>query len=295
MNHYAIKLCAFLILTYGSTRSQAIAADLTLPVAGKVTIEFIFSDASFSNTLSLVTPTASIAISGCALVPMSAFPGTPLSSAKVSQRGCRVTLDSVPGGDIQGFAAGTVFNFRLCADDNTDGQCDNVWSSNPAGNSDGKEHVITRQIGSSGKVFQMAWEDKPGLGDADFNDFIATIRLDADTDGDGLWDDWETTGIDTNGDGVIDLVLPGANPLHKDVYVEIDYMDCAVSGGDCATADTHSHRPKAPAIAAVVAAFANANVSNPDGTERRRTACRHQQFSQAPERLDHQRSLFSRW
>ena len=183
----------------------------------------------------------------------------------MSQRGCRVTLDSVPGGDIQGFAAGTVFNFRLCADNNTDGQCDNVSSSNPAGNSDGKEHVITRQIGSSGKVFQMAWEDKPGLGDADFNDFIATIRLDADTDGDGLWDDWETTGIDTNGDGVIDLVLPGANPLHKDVYVEIDYMDCAVSGGDCATADTHSHRPKAPAIAAVVAAFANANVSNPDG------------------------------
>ena len=35
MNHYAIKLCAFLILTYGSTRSQAIAADLTLPVAEK--------------------------------------------------------------------------------------------------------------------------------------------------------------------------------------------------------------------------------------------------------------------
>ena len=123
----------------------------------------------------------------------------------------------------------------------------------------------TTQIGASGRVFQMAWEDEPGLGDADFNDFIATIRLDADTDGDGLWDDWETTGIDTNGDGVIDLVLPGANPLHKDVYVEIDYMDCAVSGGDCATADTHSHRPKAPAIAAVVAAFANANVSNPDG------------------------------
>ena len=63
----------------------------------------------------------------------------------------------------------------------------------------------TTQIGASGRVFQMAWEDEPNLGDADFNDFIATIRIDADTDGDGLWDDWETSGIDTNGDGVIDL------------------------------------------------------------------------------------------
>ena len=97
MNHYAIKLCAFLILTYGSTRSQAIAADLTLPVAGKVTIEFIFSDASFSNTLSLVTPTASIAISGCALrAHVRVFQAHALSSAKVSQRGCRITLDWFP-------------------------------------------------------------------------------------------------------------------------------------------------------------------------------------------------------
>jgi len=51
--------------------------------------------------------------------------------------------------------------------------------------------VKTTAIGSSGNVFQMAWEDEPNLGDADFNDFIATVRVDADSDGDGLWDDWE--------------------------------------------------------------------------------------------------------
>src|SRR5262249_14670461 len=86
--------------------------------------------------------------------------------------------------------------------------------------------------------------------------------------GDGLWDDWEMFGIDTNGDGIIDLDLPslGANPMHKDIFLEIDYMDCALAGGDCAQGDTHSHRPKAAAIAAVVQAFANAPVANPDGT-----------------------------
>ncbi len=266
MKYLAPETCVFLALACSSQFYSAHAEDLTLPVGGKVTIEFVFSDASFSNTLSLVMPTATIALSGCKLVPVSAFPGMSLSSAKASQRGCRITLDADGGtGGIQGFAAGTVFSFRLCADNNGDGNCDNVWSSNSSSNSDGKEHVRTRTIGASNKVVQMEWEDQADLGDNDFNDFVVTVRVDADTDGDGLWDDWETTGIDSNGDGTIDFTLPGANPNHKDLFVEVDYMDCAVAGGDCAAGDTHSHRPKTAAINAVVAAFANANVSNPDG------------------------------
>ena len=100
----------------------------------------------------------------------------------------------------------------------------------------------------------------------DFNDLIAVLRVDADSDGDGLWDDWEQFGIDANGDGVIDLNLPGlgANPQHKDIFLEIDFMDCAVAGSDCAVGDTHSHRPKAAAVAAAVQTFANAPVANPD-------------------------------
>jgi hypothetical protein len=45
-----------------------------------------------------------------------------------------------------------------------------------------------------------------------------------DTDGDGLFDVWETQGIDADCDGVIDFVLPGANPNRKDLYVEVDAM-----------------------------------------------------------------------
>ncbi|MBO9704447.1 MAG: hypothetical protein J7474_02875, partial [Arthrobacter sp.] len=47
-----------------------------------------------------------------------------------------------------------------------------------------------------------------------------------DSDGDGLPDAWETNGVDTNGDGVIDLDLPalGADPHRADLFVELDYM-----------------------------------------------------------------------
>jgi hypothetical protein len=84
-----------------------------------------------------------------------------------------------------------------------------------------------------------------------------------DDDGDGLCDNWETTGIDWDGDGQIDLRLYDVNkdgtiqsseqadPRHKDVYVEIDWMA--------------QHQPDAKALAQVVASYAAAPVSNPDG------------------------------
>jgi hypothetical protein len=58
----------------------------------------------------------------------------------------------------------------------------------------------------------------------------------ADNDGDALCDNWETDGIDADGDGLVDLVLhdengdgvvdPGeaADPNVKDVFVEVDFM-----------------------------------------------------------------------
>jgi len=105
-----------------------------------------------------------------------------------------------------------------------------------------------------------------------FGDGVAVGRtptnLDLDSDGDGLLDSWETNGIDWDGDGCVDLDLPalGASPLHKDIFVEIDAMDCTVAGGDCVAGDTHGHMPTAATLAPVVTAFAAAPVSNPDGT-----------------------------
>ncbi len=48
-----------------------------------------------------------------------------------------------------------------------------------------------------------------------------------DSDGDGLPDDWEINGVDTNHDGVIDLNLSaiGADPNVPDIFIEADWME----------------------------------------------------------------------
>ncbi len=52
------------------------------------------------------------------------------------------------------------------------------------------------------------------------------VDLRKDSDGDGLYDHWETEGIPYfDQDGVVQrYILPGANPLRKDIFVEVDAM-----------------------------------------------------------------------
>jgi uncharacterized membrane protein len=52
------------------------------------------------------------------------------------------------------------------------------------------------------------------------------VNLDPDTDGDGLRDSWEMIGIPYKDDsgGIHRYELPGANPMHKNLYVEVDAM-----------------------------------------------------------------------
>lgn len=90
-----------------------------------------------------------------------------------------------------------------------------------------------------------------GIGDSDGDGSV-------DDDGDSLCDNWETDGLDVNGDGIAELDLPslGADPEHRDLFVEVDFMEDA----------THNARPSADALQAVEQAFADAPVTNPDGT-----------------------------
>ena len=79
--------------------------------------------------------------------------------------------------------------------------------------------------------------------------------IDRDSDGDGLLDSWETTGIryeDTNG-VTQHFLLPGADPMHKDLYVELDAMT-----GMSFPAESVTH---------LETAFAAAPVTNPDGVD----------------------------
>lgn len=99
-----------------------------------------------------------------------------------------------------------------------------------------------------------------------------------DTDGDGIFDIWETSGIDIDNDGEPDLRADALgtdyagtpivlDPNRKDILVELDWFDCAEMGGDCTAGDTHTHEPRSAALDRVVAAFNDAPVPNPNGAE----------------------------
>ena len=74
-----------------------------------------------------------------------------------------------------------------------------------------------------------------------------------DSDGDGISDIVEINGYDADGDGrpEVDYKKMGANPYHKDVFVEMDYMP-----GELASEEE---------LDRIVQSFADLNVTNPDG------------------------------
>jgi hypothetical protein len=87
---------------------------------------------------------------------------------------------------------------------------------------------------------------------------LGTDPLDADTDRDNLKDGWETMGLVPAVLGTVwaqDVTIPGANPLRKDVYVEVDWMRGA----------THTHEFRRAGRDRVEDAFTRAPVSNASG------------------------------
>lgn len=99
---------------------------------------------------------------------------------------------------------------------------------------------------------------------------ISTASGTGDADGDFLLDGWERNGYNADGDGTIDVNLPamGASPSRKDLFIELDCLADAVH--------THCPLPAVPGspgvpgtpsvLQIVVQSFANAPVSNVDGT-----------------------------
>lgn len=85
----------------------------------------------------------------------------------------------------------------------------------------------------------VTWPANSSVGDGDFEhpfeggekgelffDVQVPSLVGPDSDGDGLLDEWETSGLDIDRDGSVELDLPalGADPNHKDLFVEIDSM-----------------------------------------------------------------------
>jgi hypothetical protein len=91
----------------------------------------------------------------------------------------------------------------------------------------------------------------------------ATIAPDlADQDGDGLLDAWEQSGIDLDCDAsngiALDLPAMGANPNHKDLFLEVDWLpEAALSRASVlAIRDAFARAPKD-----------SGGVANPDGKD----------------------------
>ena len=95
--------------------------------------------------------------------------------------------------------------------------------------------------------------------------------INRDSDGDGLLDSWERRGYDHDGDGIVDVPIHrlGANPMRKDIFIAYAWMEAGAAGYDPAhprRAEARSHRPGRRALEAIVQAFADAPVANPDGS-----------------------------
>jgi uncharacterized delta-60 repeat protein len=110
--------------------------------------------------------------------------------------------------------------------------------------SDGSILVVGRAFITNDTDFAVARYSQPRTGQ----------RGNIDTDGDSLLDIWETIGVDADGNGTIDLDLPamGANPMRRDLFIEVDAM--------------LGRAPLSGVIDAVIQAFANAPVTNADGS-----------------------------
>ena len=77
------------------------------------------------------------------------------------------------------------------------------------------------------------------------------ISSTGDFDGDGISNEWEEKGIDINNDNIVDANLTNnSNSMHKDIFLELDYME--------------NHRPNHTGITNVINVFKNAPVCNPD-------------------------------
>ena len=91
--------------------------------------------------------------------------------------------------------------------------------------------------------------DADGISD-ELEGLLGTDPESNDTDNDGLYDSWEILGVDRDGEH---LPLPqwGATPHHKDIFVEVDWMEDA----------DHNKRPPAAALQAVANALRSHGVN----------------------------------
>lgn len=123
------------------------------------------------------------------------------------------------------------------------------------------DQAINWAAGSNGTPGDADGDRLPDSAETNTNVFVnaqntGTNPNNRDTDGDGISDGDEVLGTTAG----LNLPALGVSPLRKNILIEHDWFSDA---NDCAA---HSHRPTPAALALLTTAFANAPVSNPDGS-----------------------------
>ncbi len=115
------------------------------------------------------------------------------------------------------------------------------------------EEVSFDNVNGASEFLWLFDSDQDGLNDLE-EAMLKTDPRNPDTDGDALLDGWEVHEV--NG---IDLRAMGASPLHKDIFVEMDYMIRRTNGTVIDFRPTNEEKRR------IRASFAGAPSSNPDG------------------------------
>lgn len=121
--------------------------------------------------------------------------------------------------------------------------------------------VLTEAISINDKGQIVGYGTYQGQGQA----FLLSLE---DSDGDGIPDDWERNGGFYFDGNWVDLPAGGdkPDPNHKDIYIWVDYMEESHISPDGTVVVDHSERPDSAALDMIRQAFANAPVTNLDGT-----------------------------
>src|SRR5262249_11742930 len=88
-----------------------------------------------------------------------------------------------------------------------------------------------------GSTIMVAVRNLGGQTSAPVTYKVPTDEATLDSDGDNIPDQWEKTGYDADGDGIVDVDLKalGADPFRRDVLVEVDVMTSLANPPTAAT------------------------------------------------------------
>jgi hypothetical protein len=261
-----------------STNASGVATFTNLAITGDgpVTLQFTSPGRTSITSAAIILPTVLTNATPVAAAGATGSARWYVIDVPAAQTGLSVNLSGGTGdADLyvrQGaLPTGAVYDCNSESGSNDEG----CFFSNPVA---GKWYVLVYGFATySGAALTASYSDGSGCtlaspGDADndrlpdcvetnTNIFVSntntgTSPSDSDTDNDGLKDGDEVLGSV----GGLNLPGMGVSPLKRDILLEYDWFDDAV---DCSA---HSHQPTANSIAKVLAMFATAPGSNPDGT-----------------------------